>query len=83
VLALSPRHDAADIIELRVPGRMPERVALLLGTEGPGLSARAMSAADHLVRIAIHPEIDAVNVATAGAIALHEYRSSYPLAIGR
>ena len=78
-LALSPRRDATDIVELRNPGRMPERVALLLGTEGPGLSSGAMGAAERVVRIAIHPEIDAVNVSTAGAIAMHEYRSVFPL----
>jgi tRNA G18 (ribose-2'-O)-methylase SpoU len=78
-LALSPRRDATDIVELRDPARMPERVALLLGTEGPGLSSGAMNGAERVVRIAIHPEIDAVNVSTAGAIAMHEYRSVYPL----
>jgi tRNA G18 (ribose-2'-O)-methylase SpoU len=81
-LALSPRRDAVDIVELRAPGRMPARAALLLGTEGPGLSAGAMQAAEHVVRIAIHPEVDAVNVSTAGATALHEYRSIYPLPAG-
>jgi len=81
-LALSPRRDAIDIVELRAPGRMPERVALLLGTEGPGLSPGAMDVADRVARIAIHPEVDAVNVSTAGAIAMHEYRSVHPLPRG-
>lgn len=79
-MAMSPRRDALDIASLRTPERMPARLAVLLGTEGPGLTDAAMSAAAELVRIAIHPEVDALNVSTAGAIALHEYRSVHPMA---
>jgi len=80
VLALSPRRDSVDIVSLRAPGQLPERVAWLLGTEGPGLSEPDLAAADAVVRIAIHDEVDAINVATATGIALHEFRSVYPLA---
>jgi len=44
---------------------------LLLGTEGRGLSAGALAAADLQVRIPMAPEMDSLNVATAGAVALH------------
>src|SRR5215831_11101653 len=49
----------------------PRRAALLLGTEGRGLSAEALALADLHVRIPMTPEMDSLNVATAGAVALH------------
>jgi tRNA G18 (ribose-2'-O)-methylase SpoU len=49
----------------------PARFALLLGAEGPGLSAAARAACDHLVTIPMSPGADSLNVATAGAIFLY------------
>lgn len=48
----------------------PPRVLLLLGTEGPGLPQTLMARA-RTVRIAMAPDFDSLNVATAGALALH------------
>jgi tRNA G18 (ribose-2'-O)-methylase SpoU len=48
----------------------PPRLALLLGAEGPGLTAGALAAADRRVRIPMARDVDSVNVATAAAIAL-------------
>jgi tRNA G18 (ribose-2'-O)-methylase SpoU len=70
VLALSPRADAESLEE--VASTPPARVALLLGAEGPGLTAEAMGAADRVVRIPISADVDSLNVAVAGAIALHQ-----------
>ena len=50
--------------------RPPERVALLLGAEGPGLSAAALAAADVRVRIPIRADVDSLNVGHAAAVAL-------------
>lgn len=47
------------------------RVALIVGAEGPGLSAGALAAAQHRVRITLTPGVDSLNVATATGIALH------------
>jgi tRNA G18 (ribose-2'-O)-methylase SpoU len=47
---------------------------LLLGTEGRGLSDEALAAADLQVRISMAPEMDSLNVAAAGAVALHWLR---------
>ncbi len=47
------------------------RVALLLGAEGPGLSAEALATADLRVAIPMAPGVDSLNVATAAAIAFH------------
>ncbi|HEY7372823.1 MAG TPA: RNA methyltransferase [Polyangia bacterium] len=48
----------------------PPRFALLLGAEGPGLSAAARAACDHLITIPMSAGADSLNVATAGAIFL-------------
>jgi tRNA G18 (ribose-2'-O)-methylase SpoU len=45
------------------------RIALLVGSEGHGLTQAAMAAADVRVRIPMHRGIDSLNVATAAAIA--------------
>lgn len=71
VLALTPRAEAVDICELGAGHPLPARLALLLGTEGRGLSAEALAAADLQVRIPMAPEMDSLNVAAAGAVALH------------
>mgnify|MGYP001799884291 CR=1 FL=1 len=44
--------------------------ALLLGAEGPGLSGAALGSAATRARIPMHPGVDSLNVAVAGAIAL-------------
>ena len=53
-----------------------DRVAWLLGAEGPGLSDAALAAADAVVRIDMEPGVDSLNVVTAAAIALHGTRSA-------
>ncbi len=52
----------------------PERVALLLGTEGDGLSRHALRSADVTVRIPMHGGVDSLNVAAASAVALWALR---------
>ena len=46
-----------------------ERLAWLVGAEGPGLDEATMDAADVRVRIPIRSSVDSLNVATAAAIA--------------
>jgi tRNA G18 (ribose-2'-O)-methylase SpoU len=50
----------------------PERVALVLGTEGDGLTAEAIAAADAVVTIPMRGGVDSLNVASAAAVALWE-----------
>jgi tRNA G18 (ribose-2'-O)-methylase SpoU len=50
-----------------------ERVALLLGAEGPGLRADTLAHAELRVRIPMARGVDSLNVATAAAIALHHF----------
>ena len=68
VLALTPAADATPLGT--VLERVPDKVAVLVGAEGPGLSSEAMAAADQRVRIPMTPGTDSVNVATSAAIAL-------------
>ncbi len=65
-VALTLATDAVPIEEA-VAG--VERLALVLGTEGHGLSARWTSAADRRAIIAMSAGIDSLNVAAACAIA--------------
>ena len=48
----------------------PERLALVLGTEGDGLSAAGLAAADVHVRIPMEHGVDSLNVAAAAAVAV-------------
>jgi tRNA G18 (ribose-2'-O)-methylase SpoU len=50
----------------------PERMALLLGSEGPGLLPATRQLCHALVTIPMAPGADSLNVATAGAIVLHQ-----------
>jgi tRNA G18 (ribose-2'-O)-methylase SpoU len=67
VLALTPRADSVPLNEVKVDGP----VAVLLGSEGPGLTDAAIDAADQAVRIPMAGGVDSLNVATAGAVAFY------------
>ena len=62
--ALTPSGDD-DLWALEVP----DRVAVVLGAEGPGLAPRTMAAASRRVRLPIHPDVDSLNVGAAAAVA--------------
>jgi tRNA G18 (ribose-2'-O)-methylase SpoU len=64
VWAMTPAADADDLWTLDVP----DRVAVLLGAEGPGLSRSALDRATRRVRIPISPAVDSLNVGHAAAI---------------
>jgi tRNA G18 (ribose-2'-O)-methylase SpoU len=67
VLALTPAPDADDVRHVDAGGRR----AVLVGGEGPGLSAAALAAADRRVRVTMADGVDSLNVATAAAVVLH------------
>jgi len=62
--ALTPDVDAIDLWDMAVP----DRVAIVLGTEGHGLTAATMDAATHRVQISISSDVDSLNVGHAAAI---------------
>ncbi|HEY8094233.1 MAG TPA: RNA methyltransferase [Acidimicrobiales bacterium] len=76
LIALTPAHDAEPLE--RVLDGVEGPVALLLGAEGPGLSAAAQLAADHRARIPIRPGVDSLNVGHAAAIAFHSVARRRP-----
>jgi tRNA G18 (ribose-2'-O)-methylase SpoU len=72
VLGLTPSADATPLDALP---RDLDRVALLVGTEGNGLTREAMDAADELVRIPMRGVADSLNVTVAASIALYHFTS--------
>ena len=74
LVALTPRPAALPVSVLEASAN--DKVALLLGAEGPGLSPVALSMADRWVRIPIDPDVDSLNVGTAAAIAFHRAAGS-------
>jgi tRNA G18 (ribose-2'-O)-methylase SpoU len=67
VLALTPAREAAEFTDVA----LRERVALLLGSEGHGLSPRWLGAADVRARISLDDAVDSLNVAAATAVACY------------
>lgn len=71
VLAFTPRATGTPIGDVvRASG---ERLALLFGAEGAGLTDAALNAADEQVRIPLRDGIDSLNVGHAAAIAFHSF----------
>lgn len=50
----------------------PERLALIFGTEGPGLTRHTIEGCDHVARIPMDHNVDSLNVAAASAVAFWE-----------
>jgi len=67
VLALTPHPSATPLDALHLND--DDRVALVLGAEGPGLTEQAMAASDERVRIPMAAGVDSLNVAAAAAVA--------------
>lgn len=73
VVALALSDDSISLDELAASA--PERLALVLGTEGDGLSARTVAACDRTVRIPMAGGVDSLNVAAAAAVAFWATRA--------
>jgi len=72
VIALSPRDDALALADLAQSlTRNPQPIALLVGTEGAGLSDHWLGQADTVARIPMSAGVDSLNVAAATAIACY------------
>ena len=65
--ALALRDDSVRLDDLAADP--PQRLALVLGTEGDGLSRRTLAEVDVTVRIPMLGGVDSLNVAAAGAVA--------------
>ncbi len=71
LLAMTP-DPAARTLADAMTDVADQRLAVLVGAEGPGLSERAMRASDMRVRIPMSRGTDSLNVATAAALAFYE-----------
>jgi len=75
--ALALRQDSVGLDELAADP--PDRLALILGTEGDGLSHRTLAEVDLTVRIPMLGGVDSLNVAAAGAVAAWALRVPAPV----
>lgn len=73
VAALALSDEAVTLDE--VSARPPDRLALVLGTEGDGLSARTLDSADIVLAIPMSGGVDSLNVAAASAVAMWALRT--------
>jgi tRNA G18 (ribose-2'-O)-methylase SpoU len=74
IAALALADDAVDLAEFAA--NQPERIAIVMGAEGDGLSREAMVAADTVVTIPMLAGVDSLNVAAASAVALWALRAA-------
>jgi tRNA G18 (ribose-2'-O)-methylase SpoU len=70
IAALTPRAPSEDLAAFAARPR-PERLAIVAGTEGAGLSEETEAVADVRVRIPIARDVDSLNVSVAIGIALY------------
>jgi tRNA G18 (ribose-2'-O)-methylase SpoU len=73
VFALTPQPEAVRLDGMKVEAS--QRLVLLVGAEGPGLSGDTLASVVERVRIDIDPRADSLNVVVAAAIALHALRT--------
>jgi tRNA G18 (ribose-2'-O)-methylase SpoU len=90
VVALHPGAGARDIAAVAEElGGRGQKIALVVGTEGPGLTPECLAAADECVRIPMRGRemlmgsanaegVDSLNVGVATAIALHRFAAALP-----
>ncbi len=69
-LAMALRNDTIDIDDERL--HKEEKLAIILGTEGTGLTPRTIEYCDYTVKIPMSHNVDSLNVGAAGAIAFWE-----------
>ena len=71
--AMALRDDSLRIDDARL--RTLPRLAIVLGTEGDGLSPRTIAACDYTVKIPMAHGVDSLNVAAASAVAFWQLRT--------
>ena len=71
--AMALREDSVSMDDRRLLSE--DRLAIVLGTEGDGLSPRTIAACDYTVRIPMAHGVDSLNVAAASAVAFWQLRA--------
>ena len=66
-LAMTPADDSLTLADVN----RTERLAIMVGTEGMGLTPAALAHCDLRVRIPMRPGVDSLNVSAATAIAFY------------
>ena len=72
VAAMALTHDSISLDNPLL--RRVERLAIVMGTEGDGLSRETIADCDYVVRIPMSHQVDSLNVAAAAAVAFWELR---------
>lgn len=73
--ALSPRSDTSISLD-QLSAHPPQRLALVFGTEGAGLTGSALTASDLTVSIPMSGGVDSLNVAAASAVVFWALRAT-------
>jgi tRNA G18 (ribose-2'-O)-methylase SpoU len=84
IVAMTPDDEATGIGAFVGTAAARGKIAVLLGTEGHGLTPEALAHADVRLRIPMTGALDSLNIATAAGIALHrlhEVRASESLKV--
>lgn len=68
--AMTPADDAVSLWDRGLD--WPERLAVVLGAEGPGLEAATMARCDRRVKIPVDATVDSLNVGAAAAVVFAE-----------
>jgi tRNA G18 (ribose-2'-O)-methylase SpoU len=68
--AMALRHNTVDIDDPQL-GRV-DKLAIILGSEGPGLREKTINQSDFTIKIPMAPGVDSLNVAAASALAFWE-----------
>lgn len=69
-VSMALRDDAVRIDDLRI--KECEKLAIILGNEGYGLSADTIKRSDHVAMIPMNPAVDSLNVGAASAVMFWE-----------
>src|SRR5439155_23080149 len=68
-VALTPAADGIELDEMR--SRSGERMAVLFGSEGPGLTKEALARSDVRVRVPMSGGVDCLSVATSAGVGFY------------
>ncbi|MGN1283949.1 MAG: TrmH family RNA methyltransferase, partial [Candidatus Limosilactobacillus intestinavium] len=68
--AMALRHNTISIDDPKLD--RADKLAIILGSEGPGLNEQTISQSDFTIKIPMAPEVDSLNVAAASALAFWE-----------
>ena len=69
-VAMALKDDTISIDDPRLASE--KRLAIIMGTEGDGLSDRAIADCDYTVKIPMYNGVDSLNVAAASAVAFYQ-----------